>query len=141
MAADLGSDAPDLRIAVMRLARRLRTERADDALTPSQMAVLSTLLREGPMSPGDLATSERVQPPSMTRILHGLADRGLVMRTAHPTDRRQALYAVTAQATRIVRQDRDRRDQWLSQRLETLSSDERRSLEKAIPILDRLALD
>ena len=141
MTADTDSDAPDLRIAVMRLARRLRTERDSDAMTPSQMAVLATLLREGPMSPGDLAVAERVQPPSMTRILHTLLEQGLVDRTAHPTDRRQVLYQVTAVAEKMVRRDRARRDQWLSQRLAMLSEEELAAVEAAIPLLNRLALD
>lgn len=141
MAADLGSDAPDLRIAVMRLARRMRTERASDALTPSQMAVLATLLREGPLSPGDLAVAERVQPPSMTRILHRLHAQDLVARSPHPSDRRQVLYSATEQARTLVRRDRERRDQWLSLRLATLSTEDLRAVERAIPVLNRLALD
>jgi DNA-binding MarR family transcriptional regulator len=141
MAADPGSDAPDLRIAVMRLARRLRTQRANDALTPSQMAVLATLLREGPMSPGDLAAAERVQPPSMTRILHSLQAQELVTRSPHPQDGRQVLYSVTSQARQMVERDRKRRDMWLSHRLAALSEDDLRTVEAAIPVLNRLALD
>ena len=141
MTADLGTDAPDLRIAVMRLARRLRNERSSDAMTPSQMAVLATLLREGPMTPGDLAEVERVQPPSMTRILHSLLGADLVERTPHPTDGRQVLYAVTRTARVMVERDRRRRDQWLSQRLADLTRDELDIVERAIPVLNRLALD
>lgn len=139
MAAD-SSDAPDLRIAVMRLARRLRNERVSDAMTPSQMAVLGSLMREGPMSPGELADAERVQPPSMTRILKSLLEQGLVQRTPHPTDGRQILYAATPTARDLVAQDRQRRDQWLSRRLSQLSREEQESLDQAIPILNRLAL-
>ena len=141
MPANLGTDAPDLRIAVMRLARRLRRERTSDALTPSQMAVLATLLREGPMSPGELAEVERVQPPSMTRILHSLRTAGLVLRAAHPTDGRQVIYTATDTARSMVERDRKRRDQWLLHRLELLSPSEITTLEQAIPILNRLALD
>ena len=141
MPANLGTDAPDLRIAVMRLARRLRRERTSDALTPSQMAVLATLLREGPMSPGELAEVERVQPPSMTRILHSLRTAGLVLRAAHPTDGRQVIYTATDTARSMVERDRKRRDQWLLHRLELLSPSEIATLEQAIPILNRLALD
>ena len=141
MSADLGTDAPDLRIAVMRLARRLRTERVSDAWTPSQMAVLATLRREGPMSPGGLAESERVQPPSMTRILHSLTKVGLVKRKAHATDGRQVLYAATETARLMVERDRQRRDQWLLQRLEELTPEDLTIIEQAIPILNRLALD
>lgn len=141
MTADLGTDAPDLRIAVMRLARRLRNERASDAMTPSQMAVLATLMREGPMTPGDLAVVERVQPPSMTRILQSLQHQGLVIRTAHPSDGRQVLYAVTDTARSMVERDRARRDQWLLHRLEELSAEDLLIVEQAIPVLNRLALD
>lgn len=140
MTADLGTDAPDLRIAVMRLARRLRTERASDAMTPSQMAVLATLIREGPMTPGDLAVVERVQPPSMTRILQALQHQELVQRTPHPGDRRQVLFSVTEKAQAMVARDRERRDQWLLHRLEELSPDDLTAIERAIPILNRLAL-
>ena len=141
MTADLGTDAPDLRIAVMRLARRLRTERASDAMTPSQMAVLATLMREGPTTPGDLAVLERVQPPSMTRILQALQHQGLVDRAPHPEDRRQVLFAVTPKAEAMVARDRERRDQWLLHRLEELRPDDLTTIERAIPILNRLALD
>ncbi len=134
------SNASDLRIAVMRLARRLRTERASDTLTPSQLAVLATLVREGPLCPGDLAAAERVQPPSMTRILNSLQNAGMVNRTKHPSDGRQVLYAATEAAEELVIRDRERRDNWLSQRLQELSPQERATLEAAIPVLNRLAL-
>ncbi len=133
--------APDLRIAVMRLSRRLRAERTSDSLTPSQMAVLGTLLRQGPMCPADLASAERVQPPSMTRILNSLQDAELVTRTPHPTDRRQVLYEATPTARRMVLRDREARDHWLAQKLSQLSPEDRETLERAIPILDSLALD
>lgn len=139
MAAE--SDAPDLRIAVMRLARRLRTERTSDAMTPSQMAVVATLLRSGPMTPGDLAVAERVQPPSMTRILHTLLGQGMVTRAPHPTDGRQVMYQATPEADALFQRDRQRRDQWLSRRLETLTEAELLAVERAIPVLNRLALD
>jgi DNA-binding MarR family transcriptional regulator len=134
-------DVQDLRIAVMRVARRLRTERASDATTPSQMAALATLTRQGPMSPGELAAAERVRPPSMTRILNSLQEADMVTRVTHPTDRRQVLYEITPRAREMLRQDRQRRDLWLSQRLSTLSDQERATLEQAIPILNRIALD
>ncbi len=134
------NNVSDLRIAVMRLARRLRTERASDTLTPSQLAVLATLMREGPLCPGDLAAAERVQPPSMTRILNALQSAGMVTRTKHPSDGRQVLYAATETAKDLVIQDRERRDNWLAHQLQELTADERDVLEAAIPVLNRLAL-
>ena len=61
--------ASPLRISVMRLSRRLRLERTDDDLTLTQLAVLATLDRHGPLTLGELADHEKVQPPSMTRIV------------------------------------------------------------------------
>ena len=137
----MSGEAPDLRIAVMRLARRLRTERTSDALTPSQMAVLGTLVREGPRCPGELAAAERVRPPSMTRILNSLQSAGLVDRTPHPHDGRQVLYDVTDVGRALVQRDRRRRDHWLAQRMARLTPEQRQALDAAVPILNDLALD
>lgn len=134
-------EVPDLRIAVMRLARRLRAERTGDALTPSQMAVLGTLAREGTRTPGELAAVERVQPPSMTRILSSLQSAGLIARTPHPSDGRQVLYSLTDAGQALVLRDRRRRDHWLAQRMARLTPEQRRTLEAAVPILNDLALD
>src|SRR5688572_5650500 len=81
--------ASALRVGVMRLTRRLRSQRADRTLTLSQLAALGTLERHGPMTPGELAAHEKVQPPSMTRVVATLESLGHVARAPHPTDGRQ----------------------------------------------------
>lgn len=129
----------DLRIAVMRVARRLRNERQDNRLTPSQMAVLGTLFREGPHTPAALAASEHVQPPSMTRIIGVLEQGGWVVKHPHPDDKRQLLVELTPQAHEWVLADRERRHQWLSERLEQLDPGEVETLMAAVPVLNRLA--
>lgn len=131
--------ASQLRMGVMRLGRRLRQQRPDDRLTPSQIAALATLDREGPLSLGELAAKEHVQPPSMTRISGALEDLGLVTRTPHPTDKRQVLFAVTREGARLLTEDRRRRDAWLCQRLKDLTPEEIATLREAAPILERLA--
>lgn len=131
--------ASTLRIAVMRLGRRLRQQRVDDRLTPSQIAALATLDRHGALALGELAAHEHVQPPSMTRITGSLEDMGLVTRTPHPTDRRQVLFTVTSQGARLLADDRKRRDAWLCTRLAGLSAEEIEVLRAAAPILERLA--
>jgi len=128
-----------LRISVMRLARRLRAERSESDLTLTQLSALSALERHGPSTPGALAAHEKVQPPSMTRVLAVLEDQGLVVRTRHPTDGRQVLVAVTTAATAILREDRRRREAWLVDRVTDLTEDERALLRLAAPILDQLA--
>jgi DNA-binding MarR family transcriptional regulator len=131
--------ASTLRLSVMRLARRMRAQRADTGLTLSQVAALSTLDRHGAMSPGELAAHEKISPPSTTRLVAVLEGAGLVVRTAHPTDRRQVLLEVSAEGGALLREDRRRRDIWLAQRLRELEDDELAVLQRAAGILDRLA--
>ena len=128
-------------MSVMRLGRRLRQERADDNLTPSQIAALATLDREGTLTLAELAAKEHVQPPSMHRITGALEELGLVTREAHPTDRRQVLIATTPAGARLIAEDRKRRDVWLCARLSALTPEEVKTLRDAAPILERLATE
>ncbi len=131
--------ASDLRVTVMRLARRLRNQRSDSSLSLGQIAALGTLDRHGPMTPGELAAHERVQPPSMTRIVGKLEAAGLTTRTDHPTDGRQVLVAVSASGKTLLRDDRRRRDAWLAQRMRDLSTEDLAVLRQAAAVLDKLA--
>lgn len=130
--------ASELRTSVMRLARRLRRMRADTSLSLGQLAALGTLDRHGAMTPGELAAHERVQPPSMTRIVKALEESGYVTRTAHPTDGRQVVVALTSEGVRLLKEDRKQREAWLAQRLRDLTPDERDLLHHAAEVLDRL---
>jgi DNA-binding MarR family transcriptional regulator len=131
--------ASTLRMSVMRLARRLRAQRSDLSLTLTQLAALATLERHGPLTPGELAEHEKVQPPSMTRVLGILEDHGLVQREPHPTDGRQQVVTITRQAVTMLREDRRRKDAWLAKQLTELTADERAALRAAAPVLERLA--
>ncbi len=131
--------ASSLRLAVMRLARRMRLERADTSLSISQLAALATLERHGPLTPSELAAHEKVQPPSMTRLAASLEAAGLVTRTAHPSDGRQVLLAASPAGVALLQSDRRRREAWLAQQLRGLDADDRAVLHKAAAILDRLA--
>lgn len=128
-----------LRIGVMRLARRLRQERTEAELTLSQLATLATLDRHGLLTPTELALHEKVQPPSMTRIVAALLERELVTRTPHPTDRRQQLVALSDTGAALLAAQRRKRDAWLARRLAGLSPAERSTLREAAAILERLA--
>ena len=131
--------ASALRLSVMRLARRMRSERADTSLTLTQLAALATLERHGPLTPRELAQAERVQPPSMTRIAASLEAAGLATRTDHPTDGRQVLLAASPAGVGLLREDRRRREAWLARRLRALDPADRELLERAAEVLDRLA--
>jgi DNA-binding MarR family transcriptional regulator len=131
--------ASPLRISVMRLARRLRLERSSDDLTFNQLSVLGTLSRSGPLTAGEIATHENVKPPSITRTIACLEELGLVTRRAHETDGRQVVVELTAEAERVLADDRRRRDQWLVQRLADLTDEELEALARVAPILERIA--
>src|SRR4051794_28529633 len=95
--------ADGLRPAVMQLARRLRQVRADGLdLTPSQLSAMGILARGDDQPIGVLAAAERVAAPSMTRTVNALEDRGLVVRTPDPTDRRQSRVSLTTSGRELL---------------------------------------
>jgi DNA-binding MarR family transcriptional regulator len=136
--------ATAMRISVSRLARRLRVERlglggTETVLSDIQLAALAALQRHESMTPGELAEHEKVQPPSMTRVIAVLEERGLVRREPHATDRRQVILTVTDDGRDLVQRVRRRREAWLAQRLQELTPDERQILTAAAPILEKIS--
>ena len=136
--------ATALRISVSRLARRLRAQRTTSGMTEAvlsetQLAALSALEGHQAMTPGELAEHEKVQPPSMTRVIAALVDWGLVTRAPHPTDRRQVVLTVTPDGRNLVQKVRRRKEAWLARRLAELSPQERAILREAAPILEKLS--
>jgi len=132
--------ASELRVSVMRLRRRLAAEREpDNQLSAGATAVLGVLFRLGEQTVGELATQERVQPPSMTRTVKCLEAEGYVTRRPHETDGRQVVVELSEKGRQTLLADRRRRDAWLAQRLKDLTTAERDVLRAAAPILERLA--
>ncbi|GAB6900483.1 MarR family winged helix-turn-helix transcriptional regulator [Kineosporia succinea] len=129
----------ELRVSLMKVTRRLRAEKSDSELTDSQLSVLAVLDRRGPLTPRALSDFERVQPPSMTRTLAALADRGLVNREPDPADGRQIIVRITGSGVAAVTETRRQRDAWLARRLADLDPDERAVLATASQILRRIA--
>lgn len=132
------AESHELARAVAQLHRRLRRERDSD-LTPSQLSLLGTLTELGPSTPGAVAAHERIQPPTVTRALSYLVDEGYVLREPHPDDGRQVLVSVSDKGSRILAEERDRRDAWLHQRLLELAPAERETLRRATEILAQVA--
>ena len=132
--------ASELRAAVMRLRRRLASERdPSNDLSIGQMTVLALLQRLGDQSVGQLARAEKVQPPSMTRTVNCLEQLGHVVRRAHESDGRQVVVSLTKAGRAAVLADRRRRDAWLAQRLRELRAAAGAALRAAAPILAALA--
>lgn len=135
--------ASSLRLTVARLARRVRQEGTSegDDLTASRLAALHTIDAEGPLTLGELAAIEQVQPPSMTRIVARLEEHALVARTVDANDRRIVRVKITDEGKRLLEQSRTKRDAFLAKRVARLSDDEREILARAIPLLERLQED
>jgi DNA-binding MarR family transcriptional regulator len=124
-----------LRIAVARTARRLRQE-SGTGLSPTLTAALATVGRYGPLTPSELAARERVQRPTVTRILSTLDRLGLVTRAADPADRRSSLITVTPAGRELLAAARSRKDAFLSERLDALGAEDRATLERAAALLE-----
>jgi DNA-binding MarR family transcriptional regulator len=129
-----------LRLAVLRLSRRLRQEAAGSGdVTPSQMSALTALKQNGELTLGELATIERVAPPSMTRIAARLEERGLLERRSDSTDRRVARVAISEAGRQFLQESRERGDAFVGARLQSLSDEERDLLDRVVPILEKMA--
>src|SRR6476661_2362375 len=127
-----------LRDAITRLNRRVRQTRPVGDLTVTQLSALTSLRLAGALTPRELADTERVQPPTMTKIVAKLEERGLVRRTPHPTDGRQVILAATESGRAVILEHRRARDEWLAKQLAALTPEERETLGKAAEILGRI---
>ncbi len=132
--ADLASR---LRLDISRTARRLRQEAGSD-LSPSQTAMLATIERHGPLTPSELAGRERVQRPTVTRVLARLEEAGLVERAAEPHDRRSCLVSASPAGRELLATVRARKDAFLARRIDALEPADREALERAAAILERM---
>ena len=129
--------ATDLRLACMRISRRVRFESSHD-VAPHQFSVLCRL-EEVPRTPGELAEIERVAKPSMTRTVGALVDRGLVVRQDDPLDRRSVILSLSAEGRRSIAAIRRKRDAWMASRVARLTPEEQDVLARATVILTKVA--
>lgn len=130
--------ASNLRLAVLRLNRRLRAQRTDARVSLTHISALSTLHTLGPMTPGALAAKERVQPPSMTRIIAVLEGLGFIGRAAHPTDGRQVIVSVLPPGVDYLQAEINAREAWLDSRLSELDAEQRQILRAASDIIEQM---
>ena len=128
----------EVRGSVLRLARRLRQEKADTEVTDAQMAALGYVFPAEPLTIGQLGEHEGVTPPSMNRTVGKLVDAGLLTRRPDPADGRRVVLETTPAGAAFVLETRRRRDEWLVPRLAALSADERRTLADATAVLRKL---
>jgi DNA-binding MarR family transcriptional regulator len=124
----------------MQLARRLRAERPRPGISLQKLSVLAHLNRSGPLSPGELAAADRIQPQSLTRALAGLERDGLISRTAEPRDHRRARLELTVDGLAVLQADIHQRDRWLAHSIAAqLTPTERELVRLASELMQRLA--
>lgn len=123
----------------IRLLRTLRREDDGSGLSAPRLSALSVIVFGGPMSLAELASAEQVKPPTMSRIVDALVERGLVTRIAKPGDRRSVEIAATGEGIQLLEAGRERRVGALVARLRKLADSERRALARGVEILERVA--
>jgi DNA-binding MarR family transcriptional regulator len=131
--------ATSLRVACMRISRRVRFESGDD-LAPHQFSVLLRI-EDGARTPRELAEIERVSAPSMTRTVAALVDRGLVLRAEDPNDRRSVLLSLSREGVEMLKAIRRRREAWMLDRIKHMDDGELETLRRATEILERVAAE
>lgn len=128
--------ANDVRLACQQVSRRVRFEATSD-LAPHQFSVLIKL-QDGPRTPGELAELERIAPPSMTKTVNCLEEKGWVTRADHPSDGRSKLVALTDAGRAVLDATVRARDDWMVRKLEGLTKEELRVLSQATTLLNRV---
>lgn len=126
-----------LALNTTRLARLLRQQDQGE-LTLTFRAALATIERGGPLTLGELGHVEHIAPPTVTKVVGQLADRGLVERLPDPADRRVCRVAITADGAALLAADRHRRAAWLAEQVADLDADDRARLQDALVVLERI---
>ena len=130
--------AARLHSSAIRLLRTLRREDDGSGLSAPRLSALSVIVFAGPLSLAELAAAEQVKPPTMSRIVDALVERGLITRIAKPGDRRSAEIEATEEGIQLLEAGRERRVHALSARLRKLADSERRALARGVEILERV---
>lgn len=138
--AEAAELAGELERVLLVSSRILRSHATSEEVSAPQFSVLAYLERAGESTPGALAEFEHVSPPVMTRILGRLEAAGLVARAAHPGDGRQVRVTLTDQGTQLVLAGRERRHEWLRERLDGATPEQRASLREASAMLRELLI-
>lgn len=135
----LGEFAGELRTVINRLSFHLRSPAMESGITPTRLSTLVALERSGPLRPGELAGWLGITAASMSRLCDALEDSGLVRRTPDPADQRATLLSLTDHGAAELGRIRKAGTAELVGDLAELSAAERETLEKALPVLVRLA--
>ena len=138
--ATISDDTALIVRGVLRLSRRLRSERPASTVSLSALSLLSTLHRSGPMPAARLAQAERLQPQSLSRLIAQLDREGLIKRRPGKEDRRTLILEITEAGRRALSHDITARRVWLEGAMrKVLVPGEREMLAHAAVAMLRLA--
>jgi DNA-binding MarR family transcriptional regulator len=130
--------ADRLHSAAIHLLRRVRQQDVASGEGPARLSALSVLVFAGPKTLGELAAAEQVKPPTMSRIVAGLARSRLIRVTADADDARRMRIVATSKGVRLLQQGRHRRIVYLASHLDRLTPQELARLGEAVEILEKL---
>lgn len=126
-----------LRPVLLRLTRELRREIHSLGVTGGQVALLVAIKYAPGIGVRELAAQERMSPAAISKAVTKLEQLGLVERSALEDKRRVGL-KVSEKGHQVLRSVRSRRTIWLAERLKGLSRDELRTVDEALPALEKL---
>lgn len=132
-------DVARLRVALGRISRLIDRQVSGGGLTRSQLSVLGTASRLGPLGVSELADIEGINPTMLSRLIAKLADAGLVRRRPDATDGRAVMVEVTAAGARLHHKLRAERTELLTLRLAGLPEGRAAELVAALPALEALS--
>jgi len=134
-------DAADsLHSAAIHLLRRVAREDAGAGASAARLSALSVLVLAGPKTVSGLAAMERVKVPTMSRLVAGMEEDGLVRRERHGTDARSVVLHATAKGRRVLDRARELRLSVLETLLSRASASELTTVHEAAKIVDRLVV-
>lgn len=133
------SQVDELRLAVIRLDRKLRKSGGGGGVTPSQLSALFALDRHGPLRLGELARREQISKSSVTRLVAGLEERRLINRVPDDHDARSSIVDVTPHGRALLAELARESNDYLRFRIASLDEADLARLVAALPILARLA--
>jgi DNA-binding MarR family transcriptional regulator len=132
--------ARQVREGVVRLARRLQSQRQEHGMSSTAVALLSRLYRDGTATPKALADAEGTQPQTLTRVIATLEEQGLITKHDDPSDGRQVLLSITRDGLGVLQQHAATHTSWLAEAMASeLTPAEREIVRVAASLLDRLA--
>jgi Transcriptional regulators len=131
--------ADRLHSAAIQLLRRVRVRDGEPGLSAPRLSTLSVIVFAGPITISELAATQGVRPPTMTRLVDTLERDGLAIREPHPEDGRSVQVRATGMGRLALSRGRQQRMGALSTRLASLSARDLETLDRAVELMEQVS--